>query len=162
MKLLMHLFFLNFILSCSQKTFKQISISVDSSRNYSNYKMYYPFFHPYRMELKKRGELDFINFQQDTFYIQEVFYTEASPMMIGSIWNAKGMTTYSYIGKKREQPGIQLVDSSLINFLNKKNASILEYYQNLPQRSVKNQYYFEKIEINNNGFKILERANFSY
>lgn len=162
MKYLLAGLFFSVTTSCSHVTFEQISKKIDQSRDYSSYKIYSPFFHPYRMAIKKNGELKFINWRNDTFYIQEVFYTEASPMMIGTIWNKKGLVNYTYIGSKREIPGIQLVDSNLIRYLYTPNTNIVDYYKKLPEHLVKNQYYFEKVAVNKNTFSILEKVQFEY
>lgn len=162
MRIILYSIIISFFSSCSNEKFRIFSKNIDQSRDYKNYMLYTPFFHGYRMSIKKSGELDFINWGKDTFYIHEVFYTEASPLMVGTIWNKKGIVNYTFIGKQRQIPGVNFVDSALISYLNQSKADIVNYYKKMPQNLVKNKFYFEKIVVKNGSFSIIERSEFEY
>ena len=157
------IFFLFVTTSCSHKIFERLSKEIDRTRDYKYYQIYTPFFHDYRMSLKKNGELKFINWEKDTILILETFVAESSPTMVGTIWNAKGIIEYNFVGKERIMPPqIFFVDSNLIKYLKNENAKIVEYYKSLPEHTVKNGYFFEKVVITKGAFLILERKHFLY
>lgn len=58
-------------------------------------------------------------------------------------------------------PGYNLADSPLLNFLHQK-PNIVAYYKTLPERVVKDKFYFEKIAVRNKSFSIIEKAEFEY
>ena len=163
MRLLILFFLIVFLVSCNKNVFRQISKQVDKTRDYKSYQMYSPFFHHYRMILQKNNELKFINFKNDTIYLQEIFITESSPLMAGTIWNRNVRINYSFMAEKRlPDDMMNFVDSILAKYIIEEKGDIVEYYQKLPQHGVKNRYYFEKIIIEKGKYRIISRATFDY
>jgi hypothetical protein len=143
--------------------FRQISIEVDKTRDYKSYQMYSPFFHHYRMILQRKNELKFIDFKSDTIYLQEIFITESSPLMAGTIWNRNGHINYSFMGDERYPDDMMIfVDSSLAKYVSESKGDVEEYYKKLPQHGVKDRYYFEKIVIEKGMYRIISRTAFDY
>lgn len=150
-------------ISCSVGRFQKISKKIDRERNYTGYKYASPYFHPFRMKLFKNGELDFINWKNDTVYLLEAFLTESSPTISGTIWNKKNLLNYTFAGFiERIIPPYQIVDSSLLSFLNTGNEEIKDFYKSQPEHTVKNRYYFEKIILNEKEIRIVDKVTFGY
>ena len=163
MRLLILVPFTFLFVSCTHNLFRQISIEVDKTRDYKSYQMYSPFFHHYRMILQKNNELKFIDFKNDTIYLQEIFITESSPLMAGTIWNRDGFINYSFMADKRYPNDMMIfVDSSLKKYVFENKGDIAEYYKKLPQHGVKDRYYFEKIVIEKGQYRIISREAFDY